>query len=128
MAFTLTEVLSLVIMALLLLMAGRLMLMAGQVSKAAGELRDAIQELRPELRRLVCEAEGALADVRKTSDRIGRIAGTVEEGTTLAREMLTPVSMRLVALVAAVKVGFGALRRRSSRHDNGTVVADGGME
>ena len=128
MAFTLTEVLTLVMTALLLVMAGGLMLMAGQVSKAAGELRDAIQELRPELRRLMREAEAALADARTTSDRIGRIAGSVEAGTTLARQVLAPISLRLAALFAVAKAGFGAFKRRPSRRDHGTVVANGGIE
>ncbi len=123
MTFTLTDVLLLVIGGTLLVMTIQLVRLGGRMVGAADELRDAIQELRPELRRLVRDAEGALADVRRTSGRIGRIAETVEEHTRLAQRILAPLSTRLVALIIGVKTAFVALRRGTFHHGNGVAVA-----
>ncbi len=126
MTFTLTEVLLLVIAGTLLVMTIQLMRLSGRVSEAAGELKGAIEELRPELRWLMRDAEEALADVRRTSGRIGRIAETVEESMMVARHLLAPLSTRLAGLITGVKTAFVALRRGESQHDgNGAELARG---
>ena len=111
MTFTLTDVLLLVIVGTLLVMAIQQARLGGRMARAADELKDAVTELRPELRRLVRDAEEALADVRRTSGRIDRIAEAAEEHVVLAQRILVPLSRRLVALVTGVKMAFVALRR-----------------
>lgn len=122
MTLTLADALLLVIASTLLVMTIQLMRLAGRISEAAGELRDAIKELRPDLRRLVRNAEEALADVRRTSGRIDRIAETIEDSATLARQLLTPLSTRLGALMIGVKTALTALRRGGSPHGNGVAT------
>ncbi len=128
MTFTLTDVLLLVIAGTLLVMAIQLVRLGGRMLEAADELKDAMKELRPELRRLVREAEGALADVRRTSGRIDHIAETVEEGAMLAQRILAPLSTRLGALITGVKTAFVVLRRGALHRGNGAEMAQEELE
>ena len=111
MTFTLTDVLLLVIAGTLLVMVIQLVRLGGRMAGAADALRDAMKELQPELRRLVRNAEEALADVRRTGGRIDRIAETAEEHIMLVQRILAPLSRRLGALIVGVKTAFVALRR-----------------
>ena len=127
MTFTFADGLLLVIAVTLLVMASQLMRLVHQISEAVGKL-EKLGEAIDEVRRLARNADTALLEVRKTGGRIDRIAETIEQGTTLVRQLFIPLSCRLGALAAGAKAGFGVLRRGASRHGNGAVAVRGGVE
>ncbi|PIQ84341.1 MAG: hypothetical protein COV75_02815 [Candidatus Omnitrophica bacterium CG11_big_fil_rev_8_21_14_0_20_63_9] len=127
MAVTLGDGLLLVIAATLLVMTSQLIRLVQQVSEAVGKL-EKLGETIDEVRQLARSAETALLDVRKTGARIDRIVETVEQGTTLIRQLFMPFSWRLGALAAGAKAGFEVLRHGTFRHGNGAVAVRGGVK
>jgi hypothetical protein len=126
MTVTLTDGLLLVIAVTLLVMASQVMRLVQQVAVAVGKL-EKLGEAIEEVRGLAHNAETALLEARKTGARIDHIVETIEQGTTLVRQLVMPFSWRLGALAAGAKAGFGVLQRGAFRHGNGAVAVRGGV-